>query len=415
MIIKTSSGIFYLQPSDYQYLLNNTSIIREGLVSFGIEIGGGYRVLMNSTEPLSQQLLSVAVQVIQNRLDSYGVKSIQLYSTKEGYIIVDLPYGNKDLIDIISQQGTFYAKVGDTTVFNGSEVKPLMGGQYSGLLGCSPSAGKYICRYYFTLILSQEAAERFAKATENLSVIFIGGGSYLNESITFYLDNKNVSSLLISASLKGKPEQQVMIEVSGIGDTLSQAQQMAYKEAKNLYIILQNGQLPSKFNIVEITQISPAIGYSVLKYILIAVIIAMFALVAVIYYSYRNIKAALLILLVIVSEFIITSSIGVLIKQTFDLAAILGIILGVFTGLDDQIVALDEIVKNKGHDELEKKISKVMFIILTAILLEFLAIFPLFIAGLGLYKGFAVMAIITIMIGYFITRPAFIEIARNIL
>jgi hypothetical protein len=64
---------------------------------------------------------------------------------------------------------------------------------------------------------------------------------------------------------------------------------------------------------------------------------------------------------------------------------------------------------------LDKAIKKAMFIILLAIILETLSVFPAFVAGLKLYQGFAIMVIITVWIGYLITRPAFINLAKNLL
>ncbi|MGB9674893.1 MAG: hypothetical protein ACPLX8_02045, partial [Nanopusillaceae archaeon] len=319
------------------------------------------------------------------------------------------------LIPYIVQQGNFYAKIGNTTVFTGSQVKPLFGGQYSGLLGCVQVPSGYLCRYYFTLILSPEAAQNFAKATENLSVVLQGGGSYLSEPIVFYLDNVNVSTLMIAANLKGQAAQQVSIEVSGVGNTLAEAQKNAYREAHNLYIILQNGQLPSKFNIVQESVIPPIFGQYVLSSIVYTIIFTIIGIIAILFLVYRRIIIPLLMLLILISEFAISMAIGILLNQTFDISAFIGIIFGLSTGIDDQLVATEEILRAKPVNQLDKAISKAMFIILLAIILEIISVLPAFVAGLSLYRGFAVMVIITVLTGYIITRPAFISLARRLL
>ncbi|BBL45445.1 protein-export membrane protein SecD [Nanobdella aerobiophila] len=415
MNIKTSKGTFVLEPYEYNYLINYTNITEYTNIEYGTDIAGGYLLILNSTKQLTPQETSLAAQVISNRLNSFGVKSINIYPTSEGYIIVEIPYSEGYLIPYIIEQGTFYAKVGNYTVFTGSDVKPLFGGSYSGLLGCSPSGNQYICQYYFTLILNTNAAENFAQATQNLSVILEDGGAYLNEPITFYLDNQNVSSLLIAANLKGQVEQEVSIQVSGVGSSELQAENNAYNAAQNLYIILENGQLPAKFNIVQESEIPPIFGFYILGSLEYAAVLIFIGILVILYAIYRKIKVPLLISLTLASEFIISFAIGIAIHQTYDISAFIGIIFGTTTGIDDQLVATEEILRAKPQNNLDKAINKAMFIILLAIILEILSVFPAFIAGLALYKGFAVMVIITVGIGYLLTRPAFINIAKKLL
>ena len=420
LTISTSEGNFVLQQNQYSYLINQTNLTQISYISYGIDIAGGYLLILNSSKPLTPQELSIASQVIENRLNAFGVKSINIYPTSAGYIIVQLPYSEGYLIPYIIQQGTFYAKIGNETIFTGSEVKPLFGGQYSGLLGCSPAGNQYVCQYYFTLILSPEAAERFAEATQNLSVVFEDGGAYLSEPIVFYLDNQNVSTLLIAADLKGQAAQQVSIQVSGVGNSMAQAQYNAYQSAYNLYIILENGQLPSKFNIVQESEIPPIFGSYILKSLEFSMLLVFLGIIAILFPVYRRIKVPLLITLTLISEFAIAFAIGVAIHQTYDIPAFIGIIFGTATGIDDQLVATEEILRakyteKKEPDIMDRAIKKAMFIILLAIILEILAVFPAFVAGLALYKGFAVMVIITVGIGYLLTRPAFINLAKKLL
>nr|NAZ26121.1 hypothetical protein [Nanoarchaeota archaeon] len=250
-------------------------------------------------------------------------------------------------------------------------------------------------------------------------------GAYLNEPIVFYLDNQNVSTLLIAANLKGSNTQQVSIQVSGTGNSMAQAQYNAYQQAYNLYIILENGQLPSKFNIVQESIIPPIFGYYILKSFELVLLLVFIGIFAILYAAYRNIKVPALVTLILASEFLISFAIGVALHQTYDIPAFIGIIFGTATGIDDQLVAVEEILraKKEGNNEvktdnverLDKAIKKAMFIILLAIILESLSVFPAFVAGLSLYRGFAIMVIITVWIGYIITRPAFINLAKNLL
>jgi len=156
--------------------------------------------------------------------------------------------------------------------------------------------------------------------------------------------------------------------------------------------------------------------------VLLLILIGIFAIL---YLAYRNLRVPALVTLTLVSEFLISFAIGVALHQTYDIPAFIGIIFGTATGIDDQLVAVEEILraKKEGDNEvktdnverLDKAIKKAMFIILLAIILESLSVFPAFVAGLSLYRGFAIMVIITVWIGYIITRPAFINLAKNLL
>jgi len=204
---------------------------------------------------------------------------------------------------------------------------------------------------------------------------------------------------------------------------MAQAQYNAYQQAYDLYIILENGQLPSKFNIVQESIIPPIFGYYILKSFELVLLLVFIGIFALLYAVYRNLKVPALVTLILASEFLISFAIGIAIHQTYDIPAFIGIIFGTATGIDDQLVAAEEILRaKKGEnvevketERLDKAIKKAMFIILLAIILESISVFPAFVAGLSLYKGFAVMVIITVWIGYLITRPAFINLARNLL
>ena len=56
--------------------------------------------------------------------------------------------------------------------------------------------------------------------------------------------------------------------------------------------------------------------------------------------------------------------------------------------------------------------GKAFFIIMAAYFLSVVAMVPLLFAGAGLLKGFAIITILGVSIGVFITRPAFGEMLK---
>jgi preprotein translocase subunit SecD len=95
------------------------------------------------------------------------------------------------------------------------------------------------------------------------------------------------------------------------------------------------------------------------------------------------------------------------------LPSIAGILATIGTGVDQQIVILDEARKGI-QTSLKEKMKKALFIVVSAYFTALVAMVPLFWAGAGLFKGFAFTTIIGITAGVLITRPAFSDMIRNI-
>ena len=123
---------------------------------------------------------------------------------------------------------------------------------------------------------------------------------------------------------------------------------------------------------------------------------------------YRKLIVILPIIVVSFSEIIIILGMSVLIGWTIDLAAIAGIIGVVGTGIDTQIIMIDQALrKSEHHITLREKMKRAFFIIFGAAGTVIAAMFPLLIFGFGVLRGFAIVTILGVLIGIFITRPAF--------
>jgi preprotein translocase subunit SecD len=116
------------------------------------------------------------------------------------------------------------------------------------------------------------------------------------------------------------------------------------------------------------------------------------------------------------SELLIILGFASLIKWNLDLAAIAGIIAAIGTGVDDQIVITDEVLRGgERFINWKEKIKRSFFIIITAYFTTVAAMIPLWNAGAGLVRGFAVTTIIGITIGVFLTRPAYASVIEKLL
>ena len=323
---------------------------------------------------------------------------------------------SQDLRELISKQGEFEAKIGDEIVFIGGErdiTSVARSGQDSGVYSCNEFQNAYFCEFRFVIYLSEEAAQRHADITSELEVNSTAQGNYLEKPLDLYIDGILVNSLRISEGLKGRVTTQIQISGSESGATTDDAYVAAEEELHRLQTILITGSLPYKLEIVKLDTISPTLGAGFVKYIFFAALAALFAISLVIFIRYRNIKSSLALLLTSISEVIIILGIASMINWDLDLPSIAGILAAIGTGIDSQIIVLDEANQDR-FLSIKQRMKRAFKIILGTYFTALVALLPLWWAGAGLLKGFVFTTILGITIGVLVTRPAFMDIIKKI-
>lgn len=391
-------------------------------IKTGLDLSGGARALVRLEIPVSAAELNDLIMITSNRLNEFGIADISVKSVVDlsgnNFMLIEVAGATPtDLTELVSKQGKFEAKIGNETVFIGGQediTYVARTGDQSGIYGDCPqtSNGNYACQFRFGITLSQKAAERHSQITGNLS-ISTENPQYLSEPLDLYLDDQLTSSLQIGKDLKGSTTTQISISGPGNGATKEEAFNNAMAEMKKLQTVLITGSLPYKLEIVKIDTISPVLGKEFLKNIVFLAIIVFVAISLVLFIKYRKIKITLAVILTMFSEAFITLAIAALIRWNLDAPSIAGIIAGMGTGVNDQIVILDEAVSNK-QTSLKERIKSALFVILGAFFTIIAAMIPLFWAGAGMLKGFALTTIIGVSVGILITRPAFSEIVKKI-
>lgn len=459
-IVKSINGIELNNVSDYEkvleiftnnqthklvFLTKNTEII--GLynssiinqitleeipstnIKAGLDIQGGAKAVVAAKDhELTSEELDRLIEISQSRLNLYGLTDMKVYPQDvlgKKFMVIEIAGTSKsDLENLITQQGKFEAKIGNNTVFvGGNKDITYVGrsGQDAGIYSCDPYQGGYVCEFRFVIYLSEEAARRQADLTNNLSVNLSSGGRYLDKPLDLLVDGSVLDSLQIGTDLKGQVTTQIQISGSGQGTTQEEALADANANMKKLQTILITGSLPFKLEIVKLDKISPLLGQEFTKSILTGGLFAILAVSLIILARYRKIKVSLALLLTSFSEIIIILGFAALIKWNLDLPSIAGIIATIGTGVDSQIVILDE--SRSTRDSLKERIKKALFIIVTAFATAFVSLVPLtgFLgfmgisaAGGGFLKGFAITSLIGITAGILITRPAFADIIKQL-
>ncbi len=419
--IKTNGGEFILYSDKAPKIL--VSEIPKTNLRTGLDLSGGSRALVKAVnKELSREEVNDLVDITSNRFNEFGITDIKVYLvsdlTGNHYMAVEIAGATpEDLENLISEQGKFEAKIGNETVFVGGEkdiTSVSRSSQESGIYSCEQKQdGGYFCNFRFTIYLSQEAAKRHAEITKDLDVNTSSQGNYLSKTLDLYLDDKLVNSLQISEGLKGRVTTQVQISGSGEGATRDEAVTRTEEEMKQLQTVLITGSLPFKLEIIKLDTISPKLGKDFSKTIFLAAAAALLAITLIVFLRYKKLKSSLFLLLISVSEVIIILGVASLIKWDLDLPSIAGILAAIGTGIDSQIIVLDESQQNK-NISIKQRMKRAFAIILGAYFTALAALIPLYWAVAGLFKGFAITTIIGITTGILITRPAFTDIIQKI-
>lgn len=420
---ETSDGeIAYLSREVPEITVGN---VHKTHLVFGLDFTGGTRVLLQpiSNEEITDSDIVTLMDVLSNRLNVYGLSDIKIRSAQDWqgtkYVLVELAgVTEREVRDLIGQQGKFEAKVGDTVVFEGGKDSiPYVcrnDGSCSGIRTCDPSAGQYACTFQFSITLSQDAAEAFANATKSLDVVVAADGQkYLSKTIDFYLDGKPVDSLQIASTLKGQATTSIVISGPGFGETENAALEDATASMNTLQTILITGSLPFDLQIVKLDTITSMLGGDFLNNVLLVGGLSFLAVALVIFLCYRKVKIIFPILLTLASELILILGFAAAVGWNLDTVAIAGILAAIGTGVDDQIVILDQAIHGEKMSNWQQRLKRAFFIIFAAYAATVAAMIPLWNAGAGLIRGFAVTTIVGVTIGVFLTRPAFASIIEK--
>jgi preprotein translocase subunit SecD len=402
----------------------------------GLDLQGGTRVLLQPDGELSKDDAELLLANMKQRLNVFGLSDIVIRQSSDlsgnQFIVVEIAGANEEEVkNLLAEQGKFEAKIGNNTVFRGGErdiTYVCRSADCSGIdpqQGCAPIENGYTCRFRFSIALDPGAAEEQARVTEQLSVIthsdagelLSRDNQYLNETLDLFLDDQQVDTLNIGADLKGRAVTDIAISGSGVGVSEQEAMFDALANRKRLQTIMITGSLPVKLTIVKTDTLSPILGEEFVKNSLLLGFAAIVAVSVILFLRYRKIQLSGAILFVMIAEIVLLMGVAALIGWNIDLAAIAGIIIALGTGVDHAIVISDELLRGETeyYSNWKKRIKNAFFIIMAAYFTTVVAMFPLYRAGAGLLKGFAIITILGLSFGVFITRPAFAAIIEVLL
>ncbi len=196
-------------------------------------------------------------------------------------------------------------------------------------------------------------------------------------------------------------------------------EQDALTKLSNLAILLESGSLPIGVESIGKETISPNLGEEFLFVVALMGIISLIVVMLVLFIRYKEPRLIIPIGFTIFSEVVLILGFASFIKWNLDLASLAGIVAAVGTGVDHQIIISDELLRKEADYETSfvNRVKRAFFIIFAAAATSLVTMAPIILFGFGLGKlvGFAITTISGVLIGVFITRPAFGEIAKYLL
>src|SRR3989344_7838035 len=174
-------------------------------IKTGLDLSGGARALVKAVNvSLSDSEMADLVSITSERLNAFGLADVNIRSVKDlqgnNYMLIEIADAStEDIKEIVGKQGKFEAKIGNKTVFIGGEKDisdVCRSGSCSGITGCSQVIDGYACNFRFAVYLREEAAQKHAEITKNLSID--DTGIYLSEKLYLFVDDVEVDSLLIN-------------------------------------------------------------------------------------------------------------------------------------------------------------------------------------------------------------------------
>ncbi|MBI2445690.1 hypothetical protein HYV43_04850 [Candidatus Micrarchaeota archaeon] len=208
---------------------------------------------------------------------------------------------------------------------------------------------------------------------------------------------------------------QYSITGSAQGADAKELKENAAIEVRELKSVLAGGRLPVAASVGSYYNIAPTLGNQFLIYSFYGVGAAILLVAIVVTLFYRRFELILPIMFTLVIEIFVTITLlGAL--GTLDLAAMAGVIALIGSSVDNQIVITDELTKKRGHDvSTKRRFQDAFYIVFTTAGLAFASMLPLLLSGIVEIAGFAVAAILSVIVGILITRPAYAAVVEETL
>jgi preprotein translocase subunit SecD len=366
-------------------------------ISTGLDLQGGSVIIIETERPLDAAEMDQVLTIMDERLrGGLGVRDVKVRALDNQHVRIEIAgVSPEDAKKLIGKPGKLEVRIGNISAFTGDELdrvdpftyEPRSGGWAVPFTISEAAADKFrdaaVETDFASVYMYMDEGTRITAFTmeepegvkELLKELEITGDvettvtnfsittvvnldnnldelDGLEDEIIAHLEKFNVTTYNItrsglvndaplSPSLQaelgaGQSVRSLILE-TGSGDE-------GRKEARRIEVILRSGALPIRVSIVSTQGVSATLGDDFAKNAILAGIVAFLGVSLFIYARYRNLAIVLPIIVTGFSEIVIILGFASLIRWNIDLPAIAGIIAAVGTGVDNQIVIMDEVM-----------------------------------------------------------------------
>lgn len=355
-------------------------------------------------EGVSSDTRDLTREILNDKLNSLGLKDIPVRTVGEDYILID--FAGIDLAtakEIAEKPGKFEIRIQTT----GNETEHVLYGDSIVSVGIPSFHDE---QWHTPFTLNEDGARTLQKVALETGAIDNPEDHYL----MMYLDEVEIYGAPLSYSAASKLREGPIYSWEASTGT----DETAKKEAEALQIHLRAGALPVNVVLVGSGHVDAGLGAQFKTAALVTGLISLVAVAAVVYFRYKRPEILVPMVGTSFSEVIMILGVAAVIGWQLDLAAIAGIIASIGTGIDHLVIITDEVLyegKLPPTKVFQSRIGKAFAIILGAASTNIIAMSPLVVMGFGSLKGFAITTIIGVFIGVVVARPVYGIIIKELL
>ena len=361
--------------------------------------------------------------IIETKINMLGLASTTIRTVGNNLLIIDLAgIDIRTAKDIVGNPGKFEIRI--QTNGTGGDVEKEQGleeienitshvvygseGIESKSVGAMPVREKEDSPWGASFTLKQEGAV----ALRDAALEYGATDNPTDHELAMLLDDVVVYSAPLSPELaediKERPAYGLRAE-TGLGDE-------GFKNAKELIIHLKAGVLPVNVDIIGSGEVPAYLGAKFKEGAIIAGLFALLFVTLVVFLRYREKKIVLPMFFTLLSEVILILGFAAVINWQLDLPSFAGIIAVIGTGVDQLVIITDEVLSGgrSSATMYRKRISFAFGIIFVSATTTIVAMLALAFMALGTLRGFAIVTIVGLLIGVFITRPAYARVIETI-
>jgi len=382
---------------------------------------------------LTQATRDEAISVIEGKVNQAGLSGASVQQVTDGtgfFILIEVPGQDRsDVIDLIEERGNVRIDIYHDNNDDGeytTERAVLTRDDFASISNARQADEQGGDRVPVSIRQEDGVAERFQQAVVDTGV---AGTSASPGSECGYEQSPNNTGPCLQLVVDGE-----IVNSFGMSPGLGQSMQRgewardpgfrltttSFEEAQQIAINLRAGAIPAELALDQGTTsfISPTQGESFRTDSLIIGIFAILTVSGVVFARYRETEVALPMILTAFSEVLILLGFAAYLGYPLDLSVVASFIAVLGTGVDDLVIIADGVMSEgdvSSKRVFSSRFKKAFWVIGVAAATTIIAMSPLAILSLGDLRGFAIFTILGVLVGVFVTRPAYGDILRNLL